>query len=130
VSHEAPARGVPASFDHAPRGDDVQAIDRDGGTGAPPPLITRAFRAAPARPNPFRVTATVPVFLAGAASVTLSVFDAAGRRQLHRRSDLPAGEQFVVWDGTGSGNPLPAGVYFVRISSTLGSTTQRVVLLR
>jgi hypothetical protein len=107
-------------------------VVRGAGTGAPPSVAAApAFRAGAARPNPFRAATMIPVSLARAASMTLSVFDAAGRRWLHDRRELPAGEHVVSWDARdGYGNPLPAGIYFVRVTSALGSATRRVVLLR
>ena len=64
--------------------------------------------------------------------VRLDVFDASGRlvRRLsegfHR-----GGPASVVWDGRESrGDPVPSGVYFVRLASESGTEVRKVTIVR
>jgi hypothetical protein len=71
-------------------------------------------------PNPGNGTRTLRYGLATTASVSLRVFDAAGRlvNQL-QNGVLPAGDYTTTWDlRDADGSAVPAGVYFVRM--TLG----------
>ncbi|HET6569361.1 MAG TPA: PQQ-dependent sugar dehydrogenase [Rhodothermales bacterium] len=86
-------------------------------------------------PNPFRPAAgptTINFDLQQADEVTLSIYDVAGReiRQLVQ-GRLNAGTHTVAWDGTDAGGrPAPSGTYFYRLSSTAGSQTRSLVLLK
>jgi hypothetical protein len=71
-------------------------------------------------PNPGRSARTIQFGLPTAGSVSLRVYDAAGRlvRELENGT-LDAGQYRSTWDLRGArGNVVPAGVYFVRM--TLG----------
>jgi phosphatidylserine/phosphatidylglycerophosphate/cardiolipin synthase-like enzyme len=85
------------------------------------------------RPNPShgdtRIGYTLP---ADDGRVSLGVFDLSGRlvKQLVSGS-LSAGSHEARWDGRdASGAPAPAGLYFYRLRTSLGSTTRRLVLAR
>jgi hypothetical protein len=83
-------------------------------------------------PNPFTSTTEISYSLAREEELTLEVYDARGRsvRTLvdGRRE---AGHYRTSWDGTDHlGARLPAGVYFIRMKSSLGSSEQRVILSR
>ncbi len=83
-------------------------------------------------PNPGPAGTRASFRLPAAGSATLSVYDLAGRR-LRRlvREDLPAGPHAVDWDGRDeAGAPCPAGTYLLRLESTCGARTQKIVLLR
>jgi hypothetical protein len=73
-------------------------------------------------PNPCVSGTRIAFSLASAASVRLEVLDAAGRRvRTLARGVLPAGGQSVSWDGRSeSGSRVPAGVYFVHLSTPRG----------
>ena len=73
-----------------------------------------------ASPNPFSGGSTIAFTLSGPDQVDLGVYDVNGRlvRSLVRNS-LVAGPHAISWDGHDSqGRHAPAGVYFVRLSST------------
>ena len=83
-------------------------------------------------PNPFRSSTSVDLELGDASSVHVEVFDVAGRRvaELHR-GDLGRGVHSLAWDGnTATGNPAASGIYFVRASSSLGSASKKINLVR
>jgi hypothetical protein len=60
------------------------------------------------------------------------LFDAAGRGvRLVHRGPLGRGTTMVRWDGRDeSGRELEPGVYFLRLSTELGSTVSRVLRIR
>lgn len=90
-----------------------------------------------AQPNPFRRDA-VRIRYAGAAAGNLldvSVFDAGGRRVRTLRPRPTTGDRAEAagelhWDGRNdAARPVPAGVYFLRLSTPDGSVTRRIVRL-
>ena len=79
-----------------------------------------ANRLGHAHPNPFNPLTTIGYSLAGRSSVTIRVYDLAGRvvRTLVDGETEP-GEHKVVWDGTtAAGQRAASGVYFVRMEGT------------
>lgn len=77
-----------------------------------------------AAPNPARGATTLRYTLAEAASVTLDVYDALGRRVARLHSGPAAsGEHRVTWDASGA----PAGVYLVRLTGADGARGLRRV---
>jgi hypothetical protein len=95
---------------------------------APAAAVARLELSAPS-PNPSSAAMRMEFALPAAASVDLSVYDAAGRRVaslLH--SDLPAGRRSVTWDGRESdGRRAAAGLYFARLITPQGSAMRRIV---
>ena len=76
-----------------------------------------AFFATPF-PNPGSGARVMRFGLPAASTVSIRVFDAAGRlvRELEN-GNLPAGEYRTTWDlRNGDGQAVPAGIYFVRTS--------------
>jgi hypothetical protein len=96
--------------------------------GAPAATVARVELSSPS-PNPSAAATRMELALPAAASVDLSVYDAAGRRVaslLH--TDLPAGRRSVTWDGRESrGGRVAAGLYFARLITPQGSAMQRIV---
>jgi hypothetical protein len=83
-------------------------------------------------PNPFDSHTTLAFSSPGLASVTLEVFDLSGRR-IHRQetSAFSPGQYTLIWNGTGlRGEPLPEGMYLIRLSGGGEASTTRVVLIR
>ncbi len=58
--------------------------------------------------------------------------DVAGRRvALVAEGAFAAGVHDLRWEARdGEGRPLPSGVYFLRLTTDRGETTQKAVLLR
>ncbi len=83
-------------------------------------------------PNPFLPSAWVDFGLALPGMARLTVHDAAGRRIATLVDGLlPAGPQSVVWSGkTQAGVAAPAGVYFIRLTTSRGEWTKKVIRLR
>lgn len=89
------------------------------------------FALAPPRPNPGR-TPTIAFHLPRPVHVRLSVYDFAGRL-VSRLVDAPrpAGEQSVLWLGTGeNGERVSSGVYTVRLEAENFRDQRKIVLTR
>jgi len=83
-------------------------------------------------PNPFNPSTRVAFTLAAPGDARLEVFDTAGRR-LRVLADGPraAGPQSLAFDGLDAhGEPLPSGVYLLRLSAGGREYSQRAVLLK
>jgi hypothetical protein len=76
--------------------------------------------------------ARVAVDLPAPMQAEVAVMDIQGRKvRTMARGPLPAGRTTATWDGRGvSGEPVPSGVYFVRLTCQGHSRTARLVLLR
>ena len=83
----------------------------------------------PARPNPFSESTAFELEIPRPGEVELIVIDVAGRnvrRLAQERWD--AGRRTIKWDGQDeSGDPLPAGVYFVYCSIEGERTSRRIL---
>ena len=84
------------------------------------------------RPHPVRGDTQIHFALPSAGAVSLAVYDVAGRcvRRLIE-APYPIGAHSVAWDGRDArGSTLASGVYHLRLQSTVGNRTLRVVLMR
>lgn len=83
-------------------------------------------------PNPARGPLTIEFGNAVAQSVSLEIYDVAGRlvRSLHR-SSLHAGVFRIPWDlRSNEDHPVGTGVYFVRLATRGFQETGRMVVVR
>ncbi|MBD3161085.1 MAG: T9SS type A sorting domain-containing protein [Candidatus Eisenbacteria bacterium] len=94
----------------------------DAGSAGPPLVLGSPF------PNPFRDETTVRFALPDPQPVSLAVFDVVGRRVATlAEAVLSAGSHAVRWDGTArSGNPVPKGIYFLRLQTPDGTRERKV----
>jgi hypothetical protein len=133
------------------QGHELGAPARGGGGGepdpsadAPPRRITaepaapaiedseHGLRLGPTVPNPARSGCTIRFTLVHDARASLTIHDLAGRlvRTVLDRP-LPAGAHAVSWDGRGqAGEPIPAGLYFLRLTANQRSASMRIVVTR
>jgi subtilisin family serine protease len=101
------------------------------GTGLEDDLTT-AFGLRGNWPNPFNPRTTIRFSLETAGPVHLAIYDASGHlvRVLADR-ELDAGQQSAEWDGRNlKGQPMPSGVYFVRLNSAEGVDRQKMMMLK
>jgi hypothetical protein len=92
------------------------------------PAATITAAAVSAHPNPFNPATVVAYEVDRAGPVTVSVFDAAGRRvaTLVEREHREPGRYTVGF----AADRLASGVYFVRLQTTGGAATGKAVLLK
>ena len=108
--------------------DDLTAVD---GT----PQI--ASRLGANYPNPFNPVTHIPYTIGTASGahrnvhVTLRIYNVAGKPvAMVVDKTLPPGIYEAFWKGTGdSGNPLPSGIYFARLTVGSGQTFARKLVL-
>ena len=83
-------------------------------------------------PNPFSQSTAISYALPQASRVTVSIWDASGRRVRTLVDECQAqGSRSIVWDGTDdAGNLLPTGVYFLKLDTNHSTLTRKVVLVR
>lgn len=83
-------------------------------------------------PNPIRSAASICFTVTETEPLEFTVYDVSGRA-VSSFTELPEhpGANIVFWDPrTETGHPLATGVYFIRMRSTSGASTARVILLR
>jgi hypothetical protein len=84
-------------------------------------------------PNPFNPVTTIRYTLPAASSVTLAVYDVAGRlvRTLVKDSMRPAGVCETQWNGTdANGHAVASGVYFYKLTAGTETLTRKAVILK
>jgi hypothetical protein len=100
------------------------------GIGNPAPALT-SLQLDANIPNPFSASTELRIGLPAPATVTVEVFDVAGRRVATREAALDAGWQSLRFDGRdASGRLLPSGVYFYRINAAGETLTRKLVIHR
>jgi len=82
-----------------------------------------------ATPNPFRAASRVSFVMPQAGDAELQVFDAGGRRvRALAHGRVTAGAHAVDWDGRDEhGHTAPAGMYWTRLMTPMGTITARLV---
>ncbi len=88
-------------------------------------------------PNPFNPSTQLRFYLASAVAVNLEIYDALGKRVavLISGESLIAGMHYAAWNGlNSSGEAVPSGIYFAKLSTISGSeyqsSTRRMVLMK
>ncbi|MGH3860820.1 FlgD immunoglobulin-like domain containing protein, partial [Actinokineospora sp.] len=104
---------------------DLTQIPVAVGPGPRPPGLALS----PPAPNPSREHASLTLAMSAPGRAEVAVFDARGRRVRSLiGARLDAGSHPLTWDGNdASGARAPAGVYFVRASTPVGSVSRRLV---
>jgi hypothetical protein len=84
----------------------------------------------PNYPNPFNPTTTIKFSLPEAAHTSLAIYNTKGQK-IHTivNGELSAGSHSFVWNALDiHANPVSAGIYFYRLSSSTGTITRKMVL--
>ena len=100
--------------------------------GLPEPAVaTRTLLLAPF-PNPASRGATIRWSLAAGGDVDVEIYNLAGQRVRRLASEqLPAGEHSRIWNGMDdAGQPVGAGLYFIRLRSHETTLTRKVFVAR
>ena len=101
-------------------------------TGEDTPKAPEATFLAQNFPNPFNPVTKITFGLKEPATVSLRIYDAAGRlvREL-AAGNRPAGTYQEMWDGKdASGRAVSSGMYFYKLDAGAFSHTKKMVLLR
>lgn len=95
-------------------------------------LTPQTMIALQCNPNPFSGSTAISYALPQAGRVTVSIWDASGRRvRTLVDANEAGGHHSVQWDGAdNAGNHLPTGVYFLKLDAHQSTLTQKVVLFR
>lgn len=91
-----------------------------------------SIRLVPNRPNPFPHETAIAFEVERDTEVSLSVLDVAGRRvrSLHEGA-AAAGIHTISWNGqSDQGDPLPGGIYWIRLTCGNLSYTHKAILIR
>jgi len=100
---------------------------------APDSHLPRKFTLDQNYPNPFNAQTLISYTLPEKSMVDLSVYNIRGQRVANLvRQVQDAGRHQLNWDGTDeSGQVLPSGVYFYRVTTAAGkSMTKKMILLQ
>jgi len=83
-------------------------------------------------PNPFNPGTAIPYRLDRPGRMEIGIFNAAGRKvRILESGHREAGNHLAVWDGkSGSGEPMPSGLYFFRLDAGDFSQARKMLLLR
>jgi len=90
-----------------------------------------SFHMYPASPNPVAARTVVAFDLPEPSSVRAALYDASGRLvRILADERLPAGKHQRAWDRRdGSGHPVPAGIYFLRLDAGAHLSHQKIVVV-
>ena len=101
----------------------------DTRTSQPPVTGTVLYQNAP---NPFNPTTVIRYDLAASGSVSLAIYDPAGRKvRTLVRETLTAGPRETTWDGRDdAGDPVASGVYFYRLEADGARQSRKLVIIR
>ena len=94
--------------------------------------IVESFSLSQNFPNPFNSSTTIMFELSSQSNVRLGIYDINGRL-LHvlANEKLSAGRHEFTWNGTNrSGQALPTGIYFYKLTSKFGSKVKKLLLVR
>jgi hypothetical protein len=118
---------------YAPPGEptSMAAVAAPAGGLPAPKVTTRTLLFAP-YPNPANRGATFRWNLAVESGVDVALYNLAGQRIRHLASgELPAGEHSRTWNGLDdAGQPVGAGLYFIRLRIHEGTLTRKVFVTR
>ena len=94
--------------------------------------VAAATALAGAFPNPFNPSTSIRFRLGAPGRARLELFDAAGKRLAILLDErLAAGPHELQWGGVGAdGQPLPSGVYALRLLANGFRDTQKLTILK
>ncbi|MBW6513160.1 MAG: T9SS type A sorting domain-containing protein [Candidatus Syntrophosphaera sp.] len=83
-------------------------------------------------PNPFNPSCSLKFSLPQAGRASLDIYNAKGQKvRSLLDGELPSGESTWVWEGRDdSGQTLPSGLYFARLSTEQGSSIRKLMLIK
>jgi len=104
------------------------ATDVSSGTEDPAKRLPEGIADLGNYPNPFGARTSISFSVSAPTDVTVTVYDALGRRVADVfRGQAATGEHAVVWDTSSSGRAVTSGLYFYRIVSGKSVVTGRMI---
>ena len=104
------------------------ATDVSSGTDDPSSDLPQGISLSGNYPNPFAATTTISFSVSAPTNITVTVYDALGRRVTELfRGQATAGEHTVEWNPADGGQNVTSGLYFYRIASENAVATGRMV---
>jgi len=97
-----------------------------------PGVIPSSFSLGQNYPNPFNPTTEIRFSLTNRDHATLEVFNIAGERVVALADGIfSSGEHRISWDGSSqTGNVVASGIYFYRLTTSEGSLTRKMALVK
>jgi len=90
-----------------------------------------ALALGPGAPNPFTERTSLRLALPAASHASVEIYDVKGRLVTTLVDGImPAGENWVAWDGTDGGEKAATGIYFCRAQVGDWAEARKLVLLR
>ncbi len=105
----------------------TDAQREDSSSRLPLPSIRGSY------PNPFNPSVTIEYALPRETRVSLTIYDAAGRRvcSLIENETVEAGRHKITWSGSSdTGSSVASGVYFLRLHTPEGTSATKMILIR
>ncbi len=112
--------------------DDIYVMSVASSIENPRPNLTYKFQLHQNYPNPFNPTTVIPFEIARGSQVQIEIYDNLGQkvREVTNRF-YPAGLHQVTWDGRDdTGNEVPAGIYYYRLTAGNFHQTHKMLLVR
>ncbi len=83
-------------------------------------------------PNPFNPSTTISYNIIESGKVDLSIYNIKGQKVKQLiDEELPAGQHFVIWDGTNdAGKPVASGVYYYQLKAGSQMLQNKALLLK
>lgn len=132
ISGEAPLEPLPGggfiiTFVYEPNTGVNTGVRNPRSAGVP-----ETFNLAQNYPNPFNPSTRIEYSLRQPDHVTLRIFNVAGQEvRTLLRTEMPAGEHAVTWDGLdNAGLPVASGTYLYRLETKRSTTSRKMVLVR
>jgi len=127
----SPMPSSPCTAENSPCGELIGAMVPCAVTGVEntSPALSTLYQN---RPNPFNPTTTISFSLESRVRVTVSIHDAGGRLvDVLVDEERNAGPHSVAWNGTDrAGKRVSSGVYFLRLTTPIGTQAKKMVLLK
>jgi parallel beta-helix repeat protein len=95
-------------------------------------LIPTRFMVHQNYPNPFNPATTIFFELSSASHVTVEIYNLLGQRVAKLvQEQKQAGVYKIIWNAVGdTGNQLPSGIYFLRVTAGAMTATRKMMLIR
>lgn len=94
-------------------------------TTAPTTAEASIFKVAQNKPNPFNEVTTFSFQLPEASDVTLHILDIQGKIVFNKKFDFDSGSHTIPFD-----QHLPEGTYFYQLSSSFGTITKKMIVVK